>query len=142
VPPRYDVEFSSPAFQAIKPSLLENKFVLLKGVDLYVKLVAYDLGKKMVADGKIVAYVHSQMTMPVIDQLALTKADIVIFNDLAGKISDINYKIELDDRMGRNKPIIFINQPTVVNVSANEDECVFDVFMCEVDALGIKVVSK
>lgn len=142
VPPRYDVEFTSPALQAIKTNLLENKFILLKGADLYAKLVAYDLGKKMVADGKIVAYVHSQMTMPASDQLALTKADVVIFNDLAGRISDINYKIELDDRMGRNKPIIFINQPTLVTISANEDECVFDVFLCEVDALGIKVVGK
>jgi hypothetical protein len=142
IPPRFDVEFTSPAYQAMKTNLLQNKFILLKGADLYAKLVAYDLGKQIVMDGKIVVYVKTQMTMPAYDQLAMTHADVVIFNDLAGRISDINYKIELDGRMDRNKPVIFINTPTLVSISDNEDGCVYDVFLCEVDTLCINVVSK
>ena len=142
VPKRYQVNFVSPAFTQSWEKILEHRFILLRGNDLYVKLVGYFLAKKLVEQGQIVSTVTTQYTMPSIDHTVLTLADTVLFNDMAIRVADVNYKVFINKRMDDNKPIIFFNPPTVIDlVNATTGEVMDDIFDYNVDALGIKVVK-
>lgn len=142
VPKRYQVNFISPAFAQSWEKILEHKFILLRGNDLYVKLVGYFLANKLVEQGQIVSTVATQYAMPPIDHTSLTLADMVLFNDMAIRIADVNYKVFINKRMDDNKPIIFFNPPTVIDlVNAATGEVMEDIFDYNVDALGIKVVK-
>jgi hypothetical protein len=150
VPARYNVPFTSKSFMDKVNDLMSKKFLLLKGSDFYCKLISFYLGKKYIEQNKMVYYVDTKKFKNYndivelneetpLDFLAMRFADIVIFDDMAGKISDINYKIMLSKRMGENLPVIFINEPIVVSLKDTSGNLLADIFEYEVDSIGIKI---
>jgi hypothetical protein len=150
IPARYNTKFISKSFMDKVDELMNKKFLLLKGSDFYAKLISYYIGKKYVERNKMVYYVDTkkfQSYNDIIelneetpkDFLAMRFAEVIIFDDIAGKVSDINYKIMLSKRMDENLPVIFINEPTVVSLKDTSGNLLADVFEYEVDSIGIKI---
>ena len=143
IPKRYDVGFAFTTPDGYWKEMVEKVFVLLKGQDLYTKLVAFYLAKQLIKERKVVVYTCSKTTMTPYDHSAITQADVVIFNDSAGSVADINYKIELDKRIDNNKSIIFLNIPLATSIfDSNTGKLSTDVFEYDVDSINIKVGGK
>lgn len=135
IPQRYNVEFDSPAYQKEFSELISKPFIVLVGAELYTKLIGFDIAKKLIKKDKVAIHVYTQTGgMDVKDVIALSQADLVLFDDVAGKMTDVNYKIEIKKRMDKNKQTIFLNYPLCVNI---EDEP--DVNEYDVESISIKI---
>jgi len=135
IPERYKVKFESPAYEKRLPDIIDKPFLILKGAELYVKLIGFDIARKKMESGKITVYVHSRSReMNPADLVAISQADVILFDDMASKMTDVNYRIELMKRMDRNKQTIFLHSPVCINLEGEPDVVEFDV-----DSIGIKI---
>jgi hypothetical protein len=159
IPPRVNVSFSSPSYESEivvkdgknKKILMENTFVILKGSDLYIKLIAYDLAKEYLKQDKFVYAVDTKKfsTYEQVvdfseetnkDFLAMKFADVIIFQDIIGKYSDFNYISMLKDRIDNDKKIIFLNEPEIINLRDSHGDISPDICSYTVDDVGIKII--
>lgn len=152
IPPRYNVEFTSNTFFKNIDMLMSKKFLVLKGSSFYVNLAAFYLAKKYVEKNKMAYHVQTKKftsynEVSVLNEethtdfLALRYADVILYEDICGKITDINYNVFLQKRMNNNMPIIFFNMPENISLKDSNGSILPDIFEFEVDSIGIKILS-
>lgn len=135
VPERYRIDFSSKAYEKDLPELLNKKFVILQGGDFYVKLIGFDMAKRKATEGNVCGFVYTKSgMMDSTDVVYLAEADLILFNDVAKKMTDVNYRIELVKRMDKNKQTIFLHSPLFTQIEDEPDVKVYDT-----DSIGIKI---
>jgi len=131
VPKRYDVNFSMSQVLINQLKTYKN-FLVLLGENKYIKLVAYKIGKERIKEGKLVKYIDSKQIITSEDIISLSKADVIIFEDIFKKNSDLNYKTYLTKRIDNNKETIFLGKTDIISFDEDFTEI-------EVDSVDIKL---
>ena len=143
VPAKYNVniELSKSMEKEIKHFNSDN-YLVLTGEDKYIKLLAFYIAKQVIQkNSAIVQYITTKEKMVYgkaddnisRDITVFHNADLILFEDIYKNRSDISYKAEIIQRIGRNQQIIFIGKTELVNLKDD------DFYEIEVDSSDIKI---
>jgi len=135
VPERYNVRFEmSKQLQKLIENSKKYRFIKILGDMRYVKIIAYYLAKKAVEEGMIATYVMTQNKIDVeFDFSKINKSDLLLFEDVSQKFSDMNYKVNLIKRIDHNMDIIFLGEQSIIEES--DDFYEIDVDMTDITIL-------
>lgn len=139
IPERYDVEIKLRK-SVIKQLENFDKFLIIRGDSRYCKLLAFYLTKKFINDEKIVKYIMSKNINVVNreemtdDIVSFNKADVIIFEDVFQKASNMEYKYELIKRINSNLITIIVGKTELVEISD-------DFVEIEIDSSDIEIVK-
>ena len=131
VPKRYDIDFIMSQTLINQLKTYKN-FLVLLGENKYIKLVAYKIGKERIKEDKLVKYVDSKQVITSDDIIFLSKADVIIFEDIFKKNADLNYKTYLTKRIDNNKETIFLGKTDIIAFDEDFTEI-------EIDSIDIKL---
>lgn len=131
IPKRYDIEFNISS--SLKKQIdLKKDFIVLTGENKYVKLVGFYLAKEFIKHDNLVKYVSSKEIITPEDITALNKADVILFEDIYKKKSDLYYKDCLLKRIDNNRKVIFLNGTELVEFDD-------DFIQIDIDSSDIKL---
>lgn len=150
VPDRYKIPFTCNNLKQNIENLIKNKFIILTGSDFYIKLIAFYIANKIVDKNKMVYYIQTKRSIDYnnmselservsLDFMAMKFADLLLFDDVSGQLSDVNYKTFLKQRMDNNLPVIFFNHPDIINLKDVKGNLLPDIIEFLVDMMDIKI---
>ena len=136
IPARYNVKFEmSKQLQKLIENSKKYHFIKILGDMRYVKIVGYYLARQAAEEGAIAVCVMSRSKIDVeFDFSKINKSDLLLFEDITQKFSDMNYKVNLIKRIDNNKPIIFLGEQHIIEESD-------DFYDMDVDVTDITILE-